>query len=180
MILVGCRPPGRFTEQHDIFFGIGESMKSLLPEIKEYWPEAKGKLHIDAYREVTAVDGYSIEVVEKQNGAGREAQLFFINLGGYQRGLFDELHFKVLTVQPDKARAVKQAKTTEFFKKNGFLPGAGAHIDDQHGIDIDDLHKVNDILPPRQKELYSLRITRNEAVVADVLHLGYFKLTGFK
>ena len=30
MVLLGCRPPGRFTEQHDIFFGIGNSLKELV------------------------------------------------------------------------------------------------------------------------------------------------------
>ena len=65
MILLGCRPNGRFTEQHDIFFGIGNSLKELIPQMKAFWPEAKGKIHIDSWREVTTVDNCKIEIVSK-------------------------------------------------------------------------------------------------------------------
>ena len=58
MIMIGCRPKGRYTEQHDIFFGIGNSVKELIPQMKEFWPEAKGNFHIDAWREVNFVDNY--------------------------------------------------------------------------------------------------------------------------
>ena len=33
MVMLGCTPEGRFTEQHDIFFGIGYSLKELIPKI---------------------------------------------------------------------------------------------------------------------------------------------------
>ena len=45
MIMLGCTPKGRFTEQHDIFFGIGTSIKELVPDMKAFWPEAKGKIY---------------------------------------------------------------------------------------------------------------------------------------
>ena len=65
MIMLGCTPKGRFTEQHDIFFGIGNSILELIPQMKAFWPEAKGKIHIDAWREVTVVDNHSIAIVSK-------------------------------------------------------------------------------------------------------------------
>jgi len=55
MLLLGCKPPGRNTEQHDIFFGIGSGLKELIPAIIDSWPEAKKKIHIDAWREVQFV-----------------------------------------------------------------------------------------------------------------------------
>ena len=58
MVLIGCKPEGRHTEQHDIFFGVATSMKELLPQIIAFWPEAKGDLHIDGWREVNQVDGF--------------------------------------------------------------------------------------------------------------------------
>lgn len=36
MILLGAKPKGRNIEQHDIFFGIGISIKALLPEILDF------------------------------------------------------------------------------------------------------------------------------------------------
>ncbi|MBC7439220.1 MAG: DUF1543 domain-containing protein, partial [Flavobacterium sp.] len=40
MIMLGCKPEGRLTEQHDIFFGIGNSLKELIPSMKNLWKEA--------------------------------------------------------------------------------------------------------------------------------------------
>lgn len=57
MVLLGCKPAGRHTEQHDIFFGVATSLKELVPEIKAFWKEGGDKIHIDAWREVTVVDG---------------------------------------------------------------------------------------------------------------------------
>ena len=59
-----CRPKGRNTEQHDVFFGIGEDLKDLVRCIKTSWPEAAGEIHIDAWRRADCVDGYAITVEE--------------------------------------------------------------------------------------------------------------------
>ena len=77
MIMIGCRPKGRYTEQHDIFFGIGNSIKELVPKMNEFWPEAKGNFHIDAWREVNIVENYKIEVVPKGTATANSTQLFF-------------------------------------------------------------------------------------------------------
>ena len=81
MVMLGCTPEGRYTEQHDIFFGIGKTLKELIPQMKAFWPEAKGKIHIDAWREVTLVDDFSIEIVDKKSTSEPTLEnLFFINL----------------------------------------------------------------------------------------------------
>ena len=97
MIMIGCRPKGRFTEQHDIFFGIGNSLSELVPQMKAFWPEAKGKIHIDAWREVTVVDNHKIDIVSKVDSVANDSQLFFINLGGYKENEFEEYHYKIST-----------------------------------------------------------------------------------
>lgn len=85
MLMLGCTPPGRNTEQHDTFFGIGETVKDLIPQIKAFWPEGQDRLHVDAWREVTLVNGYSVQVTEQPGSTDAELlRLFFINLGGYQ------------------------------------------------------------------------------------------------
>jgi hypothetical protein len=178
MLMLGGKPFGRHTEQHDIFFAIGESPKTLVDEINAFWPEAKGKLHVDAWREVNKVNGYRIEVTDKTSSVvDRKGQkLFFINLGGYQEGLFDEPHFKVITAQPDKAKAIAYAKNTVFFREVHF-PGAESHVDDKYGLDVDDLYEIEEILPDGQKERYALKITpADNELPEDQIHLGYFKL----
>lgn len=59
MVLLGSKAPGRHVEQHDFFFGIASALRDLVGEIKLFWPEAGDKIHIDAWREVTAVEGSS-------------------------------------------------------------------------------------------------------------------------
>ena len=61
MMLLGCKPPGRNIEQHDIFFGIAAELRDLVPEIEQFWPGPE-KIHIDAWREVNQVDGFEIKI----------------------------------------------------------------------------------------------------------------------
>jgi Domain of Unknown Function (DUF1543) len=176
MIMLGCRPKGRYTEQHDIFFGIANSLKDLIPEMKAFWPEAKGQIHIDVWREVTSVDNYSIEVVPKTNNSESENQLFFINLGGYKEGEFEEFHYKVLSVANTIGEATKKSKETSFYKHCGFK-GATSHIDDKFGVDVDDIYNVREILELDLKEKFELKITKSNSELAeDALHIGYLKI----
>jgi len=173
MVLLGCTPKGRLTEQHDIFFGIGSGINSLIEDMYAFWPDG-GRLHVDSWREVNIVNGYEIKIVPKQDSTNSE-KLFFLNLGGYKPGEFEEYHYKILTVTQTMAKAVKTAKETSFYKHFGFK-GAESHIDDKYAIDVDDMHNVEDILSPRLKEKYSLQITKTAHLMEDELHIGYLKL----
>ncbi len=181
MAIVGCKPPGRFTEQHDVFFGIATSMKALVPDMIAFWPEAEGKIHVDAWRTVTNVDGYRITVVPAdgitETAGAKDHHLFFLNLGGYKEGVFEELHYKMLRVAPEPGVAIRQARQTAFYRHTGF-EGALAHIDDKYGVDVDDIYPVQDIIAPAYKRRFSLFIEEiPEADLApDTLNIGYYKL----
>ncbi|MEO6547686.1 MAG: DUF1543 domain-containing protein [Ferruginibacter sp.] len=177
MILLGCTPRGRNTEQHDIFFSIGKDLRSLVPEIISFWPEARGKIHIDAWREVNTVNGYSITVSEKDslpNGTD-DTKLFFINLGGYKKEEFDEFHYKMLAACKHKGEAIMAAKKTTFYRHTG-IKGGESHVDDKYGVDVDDCYLIDDILSRDIKNKYALVITAGALSEPDELHLGYFKL----
>ena len=133
MILLGCKPPGRHTEQHDFFFGIASSLKDLVAEIQAFWPEAPA-IHIDGWREVTCVDNYQVKVVPASECTRDQPSpgLFFINLGGYTRNKFEEQHYAMLTVKNDKAEAFATARETVFYGNTRF-EGAASHIDDKYG-----------------------------------------------
>jgi LysM repeat protein len=176
LVLLGCTPPGRHIEQHDIFLGIGDSIESLFAGIKAYWPE--GKVHIDAWREVTYVEGHRISIVAKNAEANTESstdKLFLMNLGGYLEGKFEEQHYIVLTVKPDKAAATKEAKATAFYQHNHFA-NAVSHIDDRYGVDVDDIYEIEELLSPALKEKYHIEITPATGLPEDEYHLGYVKL----
>lgn len=183
MVLLGCTPPGRHTEQHDIFFGIGTTLRDLIPAIKASWPEAKDKIHVDAWREVTNANGYAITVQEANApGLSKSAQLFFINLGGYRENEFDEFHYRTVVAAANLDMAKATAKKTAFFKHHNLRhapnhPNAAAHIDDKYGVDIDDVYNVEDILPEAMKKRFRIQVSEPASLPEDVLHLGYFKLS---
>lgn len=178
-IILGAEPEGRNTEQHDVFFGIAESLKDLVPQMISFWPEAKGKIHIDAYQEVKFVEGFEIKIVEK-TAESQENQLFFINLGGYHPSQFQELHSHFLMAGSSMSEIIKKSKKTEFYKTMGFKD-APSHIDDKFGVAIDDISKVNDILPTSMKEKYSVILEKSEAENQEnYTFIGYIKLSKIK
>jgi hypothetical protein len=177
MILIGCRPAGRNTEQHDVFFGIAKELKDLVPEIKAFW-KGSGTLHLDGWRIVNNVDDYKISVSENMDGIkSNDANLFFLNLGGYKENYFEEFHYKMLTVAKDKAEAGLNAKKTAFFLHTGFNKDAAAHIDDRFGVDVDDLFEIKDILPEEIKNKFTVVVSKSDAALPeDEINLGYFKI----
>lgn len=179
MVLIGCVPPGRIIEQHDVFFGIASTLAELKKDMIAFWPEAKGKIHIDAWQKVTFVDGFKITVDENLNQKKQEEKLFFINLGGYKENEFEEYHYKVLTVAKNKVQASKQSRKTAFYKHCGFK-GAPSHIDDEYGIDIDDFYKLDDLLLPKYKEQFQIVLTPSEETVEDEKHIGYITMSKLK
>ena len=175
MLLIGCTPPGRHIEQHDIYFGIEDHISDLIPDIIRFWPEAKGEIHVDAWREIKLVNGFVITVLEGEP-VDNTHKLFFINLGGYKRNEFEEFHYKMIVAANDKGEAVKMSKQTAFYKHTGFK-GANSHIDDKYGIDVDDIYTISDILPSSDKVKYSISIQpANDELKQDEIHLGYFQI----
>ncbi|PST85183.1 DUF1543 domain-containing protein [Pedobacter yulinensis] len=172
MVLLGCKPAGRHTEQHDIFFGAAPALAALIPAIKRFWPGA-GSIHLDGWRFVTQVDGYCIAVKPGRHKAAGGPALYFLNLGGYKPGELEEFHYKFLTVAASKAEATARAKQTLFYKHTGFGTEAVSHIDDKYGLDVDDIYDIEELLPADRD--FHLEITKQPGA-EDELHLGYFPL----
>ena len=153
MVQLGGRPKGRLIEQHDILFGVANQVSELVDDINYHWPEVKNKWHIDSYRAITKVGNHTVKLIESDNQAENDngLKLFFINLGGYQRGSFEEFHHKLLIVAATQAEAIKQAKQSTFYKEFTFKDkdspfNAASHIDDKFQVDIDDIYDVNDLV----------------------------------
>ncbi len=180
MLLVGCTPAGRNIEQHDVFFGIGETIKDLVPAVINFWPEAKGNLHFDAWREVTCVCGQRVSIIPaEEDEPDSPRKLFFINLGGYKAGEFEEFHYKMIIAATNKGDAINESRKTAFFRHTG-MKGATAHVDDKYGIDVDDLFEIKDILDEETKRKFRVVVTPpGEDFPEDEIQLGYFKLTSF-
>ena len=193
MIQLGARPKGRLIEQHDIFFGVANQVSELIADINEHWPEVKNKWHIDSYRAVTNVDGYTVKLVEpskqvdNQTDNSKGLKLFFINLGGYQQGSFEEFHYKLLIVAANQASAIKQAKQSAFYQQFTFKDSnspfdAASHIDDKFEVDIDDIYNVNDLISDLQLVIEPIDVV-DKAIdedLADKEYVGYLSIKNLK
>lgn len=180
MLLLGCKPQGRHTEQHDIFFGIANHVRELVPDIEAFWPEAVGNIHVDAWREVNQVNGFRVQVASREEAPSAQQQeggnrLFFMNLGGYKENEFDEFHYRMLVAAPEKGAAIRLAKSTAFYQHTGFK-GAESHIDDKYGVDVDDLYQIEEILPASVKDKYIITLHAQQDVSADPITMGYLRL----
>lgn len=179
MVLLGARARGRNVEQHDYFFGIATGLRELVPRMKAFWPDAGNSLHIDGWREISSVDGYEVSIIPRTETLVTSTRnLFFINLGGYQSGKLEEQHYTLLTVQDDRTSAMKAVKRTDFFKTNAIasIKVANAHIDEKYGIDVDELHRIDDLLAPEETAHYQIRLMPADSSAVDEIHLGYFQL----
>lgn len=181
LLLLGAAVPGRNVEQHDYFFGIAGSIGELVPAIKAFWPEAGNSLHIDGWRAVTRVGNCAIAIaLQSEEAPVSPNKLFFLNLGGYSSGILEEQHYTLLTVQDNRSLAIQAAKKNIFFKSNSLKGIATSHIDEKYGLDVDDIHQIEDLLPPVVKKLYKITITEGTDLPEDTIHLGYFKLDKLK
>ncbi len=172
MVILGGKPAGRYTEQHDVFFGVAHELKNLVPQMQDFWPELKEELHIDSWRKVTRVGNYHIKVLPKDQATITENKLFFVNLGGYKPGDMEEYHYKHLVVTADIGKATQMAKRTPFWKEHD-----ASHIDDKFQVDVDDIYEVSDLLGTAFKEQFVLDISEGSTQEADVLQVGYLKLS---
>ena len=173
MVVIGGKPEGRFTEQHDVFFGIADELKDLVPAMNEFWPALEGRMHIDSWRKVSKVTGYKIQIVEKgPQTDGNFKKLFFVNLGGYKPNDMEEYHYKQLVVADDLAEATRVAKDTVFWNHH-----ESSHIDDKYGIDVDNIYEVSDLLNPKFKAQYHISIQATTDTSEDILEVGYLKIS---
>jgi hypothetical protein len=176
MLLLGCKPARRLTEQHDVYFGIASSLHELVGELRAFWPEGADNLHIDAWREVTSVENYAIRILPFNSKVEREnLKLYFINLGGYIKGQFEELHFKELLVAENMSDAIKKIKQTSFYKNTGFT-GAPSHIDDKLELDVDEIINVEEIISGPGSGKFYISVAACDNLIPDKINIGYLPL----
>jgi hypothetical protein len=124
MFYIGGNCRNSNVELHDVRFSVGESAEDCYSDLRKQWWGDPDSLHLDCWGAVEQADGYDVRLTadEPHQAANR---LFFVNLGGYDRREFAELHKNVLIVAPDdrtaKAKALAQVRDwTEPHKDNLF------------------------------------------------------------
>jgi hypothetical protein len=212
MLKIGARPQGRLIEQHDVMFVIANSLSETIESVNQHWPAVKNNWHLDAWREVKRVgdcqillskeslskDGLSKDnaladniladdrVDNKLDSQGK--QLYFVNLGGYLPGQFEEFHYKTLVIAETLGKATAQVKKTAFYQDYTFdnvdtakSGVATSHVDDKHQLDLDDIHCVADLLPNDVAlTIQPLTEPEKNQLPYDALHIGYLSLKQIK
>lgn len=107
---IGGDAPGSMIELHDMRIIAARTMMDCIPEIKKTWWGIPERLHLDGWGELTHAHGYDI-VLKPEPFTGPE-KLWFLNLGGYVKGEFEELHKNIFIVAERevqaRAKALKQ------------------------------------------------------------------------
>ena len=134
-VYLGGRADGCNTELHDVVFTCGNKIQDTYMDLIDKWFGNVDRLHIDSWVEIVHVDGYNISLSKKKNITNNK--LFFINLGGYDKNKFEELHESEFLVGEKKLSIKKRAKET-------LMKGLDqVHTDDLY--DVDDCIEINKV-----------------------------------
>ena len=104
-IYIGGEFAGANIEVHDMRFVVAPSIRETYDELRRQWWGVPCSLHIDCWAEIDHADGFDVSL-RSEPYVGTE-QLYYVNLGGYDRADFSEKHRNMFVV----ADSVAQAKT---------------------------------------------------------------------
>ncbi|QEN04097.1 DUF1543 domain-containing protein [Thiospirochaeta perfilievii] len=112
MVTLGGKTSTSNIEVHDLQFIIAKDIEETYEILKQNWYGIDLKLHIDAYKWIEGADEHEVRITEPTSDITLDKKLYFINIGGYDDSLMNELHRYVLLVCKDfneaKARAKKK------------------------------------------------------------------------
>ena len=108
VIYIGGAHHQSLIELHDMRFVVANSIEETYASLRKSWWGIPQSLHLDAWGILNYTDGHSIhlsavppkEVINK---------LYFVNLGGYDRHQFTELHKNMFVVASDERKAKQKA-----------------------------------------------------------------------
>lgn len=106
MFYIGGACGGSNIELHDIRFSTGETPEDCHDDLRRQWWGAPKSLHIDSWAEIGHADGYDIDL--RPEPSREPDRLFFLNLGGYRAGEFEEQHRNLLIVAATQQEAVRR------------------------------------------------------------------------
>lgn len=140
-IYVGGEVEGGNIEVHDMRFVAASSLKDTYAEIAKQWWGKPKSLHIDCWAEITHADGYDV-TLRSDTFAG-PSRLYYVNMGGYAKSQFTELHQNLFIVAKNVAEAKRRAKAA-------IIGWDQPHRDDMY--EADQIFCLNDA--PRAKRMH--------------------------
>ena len=134
-VFLGGRADRCNIELHDVVFTCSENIENSYSDLLSKWFGNPLKLHIDSWVELDYIDGYKIDLLKSK--PTNDEKLYFINLGGYNKHKFEELHESKFLIGENKSIIKKRAK-------DSLLLGYDqVHTDDLY--DVDDCIEINKV-----------------------------------
>lgn len=134
IVMLGGRHPRARIEVHDVLFAVADSLEDSYAQLRDGWFGSQQGLHIDSWLEVDGIGEYRVELSPLAPAAG-DLRLYFINLGGYEEGVFGEAHRYLLVSARDKAEA--KAKGKQRLQQDWLKPHTDALLDVDDCLPVD-------------------------------------------
>lgn len=160
MFYVGGDCGNSNVELHDVRFSIGETIEDCHSDLRKQWWGDPKSLHLDCWGAVEQADGYDV-ILSKEPPRDQDNRLFFVNLGGYNREEFSELHKNILLVATDTKAATRKAMARI---ESWNLP---------HKDNVFEIEKAVDVSAAMGQYGYSLRLTEATVEKPFVFECGY-------
>ena len=153
LVVVGGRSPKANIELHDVRWVIGSKIEDTFDQLRNDWFGAANGLHIDSYKKIDSIDGYKINLRNKENNEPKNKifkkdkihnkKLWFVNIGGYDPSSMQEKHEFGLIVASSPSEAKTKAKS------KWLIDCKKRHKDDISAIkkfnDVDDCEVIKNI-----------------------------------
>ena len=153
LVVVGGRSPKANIELHDVRWVIGSKIEDTFDQLRNDWFGADNGLHIDSYKKIDSIDGYKINLINKESrepqnkiskkGRISNKKLWFVNIGGYDPSSMQEKHEFGLIVASSPSEAKTKAKS------KWLIDCKKRHKDDISAIkkftDVDDCEVIKNI-----------------------------------
>ena len=134
-VFLGGRAEKCNIELHDVVFTCADEISQSYDDLLNKWFGDAKRLHIDSWVELKYIDGYEISLSKTK--PSHNERLYFINLGGYEKNKFEELHESKFLVGIDENEIKNRAKEK-------LLVGYDqVHTDDLY--DVDDCIEISKV-----------------------------------
>ena len=153
LVVVGGNSPKANIELHDVRWVIGSKIEDTFDQLRNNWFGADNGLHIDSYKKIDSIDGYKINLINKESrepqnkiskkGRISNKKLWFVNIGGYDSNSMQEKHEFGFVVASSSSEAKNKAKS------KWLIDCKKKHKDDIYVVedltDVDDCEVIKNI-----------------------------------
>ena len=153
LVVVGGRSPKANIELHDVRWVIGSKIEDTFDQLRNDWFGSNNGFHIDSYKKIDSIDGYKINLRNKENREPKnkilkkekisKKKLWFVNIGGYDPSSMQEKHEFGFVVASSPSEAKNKAKS------KWLIDSQKKHTDDIYTVksftDVDECEVIKNI-----------------------------------